>query len=340
VSLGPETPEQTAASTVSLEHGQLPFRATERLNGMRANSSWTSNLSMQEFAAVRSVGFDPVGQVTGVCVMKLSYTGYGGCGMYPRYTGRRPYGRGPRVTRIGTNARNSWSGVMPLIEAMYSARRDVISRLEQECAVLGGDGVVGVRLRMAPFAGGIDTMEFQAVGTAVRGTGSRHLGQPFTSVLAGQDFAKLLMSGWMPCGLVFGVAVGVRHDDCATQRARRSWSNVEIPGYTELVQQTRAQVRHEIHGNLARMGGKGLVTRPMRLRIREQECRNLDSGGDHLAEASMVGTALVPFRRGVATEVPPPLRILRLDQEHEEVLGPRPIGVESKGPTSKGPQRR
>lgn len=280
-----------------------------------SRAAWTSDLSVQEFTTLRSVGFEPVGQVMGTSVMKFGYAGYGGCGAYPSaYSNRRRSGA-PRVAGTGQSTSSSWVGFKPLVTALYDIRRRALSRLTHECIALGGDGVVGVRLRMRALPGVSDAMEYEAIGTAVRGTGSRHTGQPFTSDLSGQEVAKLLLSGWVPCGVVLGVAVGVRHDDFATQRARRSWSNVEIPGYTQLVQQTRAQVRHEIHENVVRIGGQGLVTRPMRLSIREQECRNSDGYRDHIAEATMVGTAVVPFRRVKASDVPAPLRILRLDRK-------------------------
>lgn len=281
-------------------------------------AAWTSDLSVQEFAALRSVGFEPVGQVMGISVVKFGYDGNGGCGAYPS-TYRRGLRTGPTpVVGTGQRSASPWVGFQPLVTALYDVRRRALSRLTQQCKALGGDGVIGVRLRMRPFPGAGDAMEYEAIGTAVRGTGSRHIPQPFTSDLSGQEAAKLLMSGWVPCGIVFGVAVGVRHDDFATQRARRSWGNVEIPGYTELVQQTRKHVRHEISENVVRVGGQGLVARPMRLRIREQECRSSDSNRDHLAEVTMVGTAVVPFRRGMASDVPAPLRILRLDRKAAE----------------------
>lgn len=304
---------------------------------MALSSSWTSNLSVQEFAAVRSVGFAPVGQVMGTSVMKLGYTGYGGCD--PVY-GDGPSSRSaPRVAGTGPDAHRSWSGFEPLVAAMYSVRRRVIARLTRECRLLGGDGVVGVRLGMGPWAGSPDIVEFRAVGTAVRSTGSLHVGHPFTSDLSGQDFATLLIAGWVPCGLVFGVAIGVRHDDWATRRASLSWRNGEIAGYTELVQETRAQLRRELHENLTTLGGVGLVTRSMRLRIDELECPNGDSGVDHVAEASIHGTALLPFRRAAATRVPSPLRILRLDQTHPDVLSSGPVSVARDGGAGRKQER-
>lgn len=323
-----ETPEQAAASAAALARGELPGRATDRLAAMRSSASWTSDLSVQELAAVRSVGFTPVGQVMGAFVLRIGWTGMGGCGYYgPGYNGygASRYTARPGVagTGAGARSRNPWRGYGPLVDMLYRSRRSALARMTSECLELGGDGVVGVRLRQARLPGSVDTFELQAIGTAVRSTGLRHLQTPFTCDLSGQDFAKLVLSGWMPCGIVLGVAVGVRHDDWSTVTAQRSWRNVEVPGYTELVHETRAQVRREIASDLQAKGGDGLVTRAMRLRVDEQGCGSSGNGTDHVAEATMVGTAVTRFHRSSADLPPEPLRILRLDQGHEQVLSRR-----------------
>ena len=65
--------------------------------------------------------------------------------------------------------------------------------MSAECAALGGHGVVGVSLDIGPSAGGL---EFKALGTAVRAPGAIYPKSPFTSHLSGQDFAKLIITGW------------------------------------------------------------------------------------------------------------------------------------------------
>jgi hypothetical protein len=117
--------------------------------------------------------------------------------------------------------------------ALFEAHTLAARRMSQECVGLGGDGVVAVRLTVTPFpAGGL---EFQAIGTAVRANGPARAHRAFLSALSGQDFAKLVMEGWVPCGLVIGLAVAIRHDDYRTERKARSWRNVEIGGHTKLV---------------------------------------------------------------------------------------------------------
>ena len=98
-----------------------------------------------------------------------------------------------------------------LTEAMYNARELAMTRMEEEAAELGADGVVGVRLDVNYYEWGKDAAEFIAVGTAVKaesGVSYRNkLGKPFTSDLSGQDFWTLMQTGHVPQGLVMGTCV-------------------------------------------------------------------------------------------------------------------------------------
>ncbi len=42
---------------------------------IRGSRTWGSALTTDEFAAIRSVGFEPVGQVLGAAVYSIGYTG-------------------------------------------------------------------------------------------------------------------------------------------------------------------------------------------------------------------------------------------------------------------------
>jgi uncharacterized protein YbjQ (UPF0145 family) len=206
---------------------------------------------------------------------------------------------------------------------MYDARHLAISRMVTECAELGGHGIVGVSLTIGSFpAGGL---EFKAIGTAVRAPGSPPLGQPFSSDLSGQDFAKLLSSGWMPAGLALGISVGARHDDWQTVgQTRWGAGNAEVVGYTELVNDTRHDARQQLEKDVRRLGGEGVVVQRMDMRVHERECPIQEHGKDHIVEATIVGTALVRFAS--VAKPPPPLAIMSLDPQRRQAarvkLGP------------------
>ena len=233
-----------------------------------------------------------------------------------------PLRRG-NVAGTGGSAGSSWVGFPGRVQALYAARRRAIDRLVTECRALGADGVVDVTLTVAPFPGQQNTLEFQALGTAVRSAGGVHLDQPFTCDLTGQDFARLVRAGWMPAAFVMGVAIGVRHDDWITQRSRSAWTTTEIPGYTELVHAVRDQVRDEIAADTARHGGEGLVVAGSTLNVWERPCTYGNEQHDHVAEAVTFGTAIVPFRRTRAQPGIAPLPILRLDEGHRAVVSRR-----------------
>jgi uncharacterized protein YbjQ (UPF0145 family) len=309
-----------ARSLAAVKAGQLPLRAQQRLADLRAHDAWTSDLSVSEFDVLGSVGFSPVGQVMGTSVYQIGYSGTWWCG------GGGQFQRGGGTWGVG-----GWQGTQsrfvngpsaatptPLIRALYDVRRRALNRMTAEAVALGGDGVVGVELTMKPFPGAPNALELMAIGTAVRADGRARPTAPFLSDLTGQDFVKLLRSGWVPVGIAMGVDVTVRHDDWNTRTQARSWSNTEISGYTQLVQETRDGCRSALEADVKKLHGEGVVVRDMTLRIHEQECATSEGSRDHIAEATILGTAIARFTRTKAHTGPRTLPILRLSRRTTE----------------------
>jgi uncharacterized protein YbjQ (UPF0145 family) len=272
---------------------QLPPAAESRLAEIRRSGTWGSALTADEFTAIRGVGFEPVGQVLGAAVYNVGYTGGYACpGAWAGYGGYvTPY---QSVTSVsGVSSMGSFG---PMVQTLYQARRRAIARMSAECAELGGHGVVGVLLTIGAFpAGGL---EFKAIGTAVRAPGGVPLKRPFTSDLSGQDFTKLIMAGWVPVGLALGISVGARHDDWLTiNQTRWGTGNTEVSGYTDLVNQSRHDARSQLDQDVARMGGSGVVVKTMDMRVRERECPMQEHRRDHIAEVTIIGTAIAQFTR-------------------------------------------
>jgi uncharacterized protein YbjQ (UPF0145 family) len=287
---------------------------------IRTSGTWGSALSIEEFAAIRSAGFEPVGQVLGAAVYNIGFSGGYNCP--GAWSGFGSYAQAYRsVTQV--SGRGGYGSFGPLTQAMYDARHLAINRMITECAELGGHGIVGVSLTIGSFpAGGL---EFKAIGTAVRAPGSPPLKQPFSSDLSGQDFAKMLSSGWMPAGLALGISVGARHDDWLTVgQTRWGAGNAEVVGYTELVNDTRHDARQQLEKDVRRLGGEGVVVQRMDMRVHERECPIQEHGKDHIVEATIVGTAMVRFAS--VAKPPPPLAILSLDPQRRQAarvkLGP------------------
>jgi uncharacterized protein YbjQ (UPF0145 family) len=279
---------------------------------IRTSGTWSSALSTEEFAAIRSVGFEPVGQVLGAAVYNIGFSGGYNCpGAWSRFgTYTQAY---RSVTQV--SGRGGYGSFGPLTQAMYDARHLAINRMTTECSELGGHGIVGVSLTIGSFpAGGL---EFKAIGTAVRAPGSPPLPRPFSSDLSGQDFAKMITSGWVPAGLALGISVGARHDDWLTVgQTRWGAGNAEVVGYTELVNDTRHDARQQLEKDVRRLGGEGVVVRQMDMRVHERECPIQEHGKDHIVEATIVGTAMVRFAS--VAKPPPPLAILSLDPQRRQ----------------------
>ncbi len=290
-----------------------------RLAEIRASGTWGSALTTDEFAAIKSVGFEPVGQVLGAAVYNIGSRGYG-CPSFATFgTYNRLAYSGWRPAFTALSSAGSGTAYGPLVATLYEARRKAISRMMAECAQLGGHGVVGVRLTIGRFPTG--GLEFHAIGTAVRAPGASPLRAPFTSDLPGQDFAKLVNDGTVPVALVLGISIGARHDDWMT-RSQTRWAagNTEVGGYTELVNMTRHDARSQLAQDVARHGAEGVVIQSMDMQIGEHECRAQEGARDHVAEVTIIGTAITHFARSTRAAERPSLAILSLDPERRRAV--------------------
>ena len=296
----------------------LPPTAEERMAEIRGSGTWSSALSTAEFAAIRSSGFEPVGQVLGAAVYNVGYSGGYYCpGSWTGYGGFIS----PISAPTQVSSRGGWSSFAPMVQTMYEARRMAIGRMTAECAELGGQGVVGVRLHLGAFpAGGL---EFRAIGTAVRAAGpvaGPQPATPFSSLLSGQDFAKLISTGWVPAGLVLGISIGARHDDWLTVgQTRWGAGNQEVAGFTELVNAARHDARGQLEGDVRRHGADAVVVADMDMQVRERECPSQEGRRDHIVEVTITGTAIARFDRTSRTAPAPSLAILSLDPQRRQV---------------------
>ena len=287
---------------------------------MKASGTWSSALSTDEFAAIRSVGFEPVGQVLGAAVYNVGYRGGYGCPSYAYFGSYSRFTTGWGGYQGTTSVSSSGSGASygPLVQTMYAARRAAIGRMVAECAQLGGHGVVGVSLTMGHFAAG--GLEFKAIGTAVRAPGAMPLKHPFTSDVSGQDFAKLIGDGAVPVGLALGISIGARHDDWLTRNQSSRWisGNTEVSGYTDLINKTRHDARDQLRQDVRDLGADGVVIQSMDMRVGEHECPAQEGARDHIAEMTIVGTAITHFATSSRAAERPSLAILSLDPQRRQ----------------------
>ena len=292
----------------------LPPAAEARIAELRSSGTWGSALTTDEFAAIRSVGFEPVGQVFGAAVYSAGSTTRYAC----PGVGGPPGGRLPPRPAVQVSGRGGPESFGPLVQTMDLARQTAVGRMVTECAALGGQGVVGVRLTRGSFP--LGGPQFTAIGTAVRARGAvQQRPVPFTAEMSGQDFAKLMMTGWVPVGLVLGISIGSRHDDRTTTRQARWVSgNAEVAGWTELVSQSRGDARRQLESDVKRAGADGVVIATMEMRVRERDCPVTVGRRDHIVEATLIGTAIARFARAGQRHDRPALAIMSLDPQRRQ----------------------
>jgi uncharacterized protein YbjQ (UPF0145 family) len=281
--------------TVEWDGRGLPPVAQARIERAAAGRLRTSLFGAREAAALGAVGLVPMGDVMGCVVEHIGWGGYG-CGMYVGPGSGFNSGNFGYAPTISSGS-GGYGGYAPYVNALYYGYEVALHRMLLEAQALGADGVVGVRWTQERLDAN-HNREFVALGTAVRARNGPQPAHLFATELPGQDVVKLMHGGWMPSGLVIGIAVAVRHDDYYTRQQARSWSsvNVEVQGYTELVMFVRADARAKFAERAARQGGDAAIVSDMAMHVWELEAG--ENHRDHVAESVVVGTALAKFHAG------------------------------------------
>ncbi|HEY8743239.1 MAG TPA: heavy metal-binding domain-containing protein [Chloroflexota bacterium] len=241
---------------------------------------FTSDLSTSEFLLVKEAGFDPVGLVVGSSIYHVGYQ---------------------------QSMWNQNQEMTVLTQAMYHARELAMSRMEEEAAALGADGIVGVRLEVNHKEWGNHVAEFVAIGTAVvhRNDPRRFhnkAGKPFTSDLSGQDFYVLLRSGYRPLGMVMGNCVYHVAQQGITAFFRNMTRNVELEQYTQALYDSRELAMERMQQEAEKLGAAGIVGANIHERTH--------AWGANVIEFFAIGTAVEEISAEHVIE--PPLLVLPL----------------------------
>lgn len=212
---GPDRARQQA-SIDALEAGQLPLEAQERLRRQAEHEApWTSTLTAADFLEAKSLGLTPLGQVMGAATV------------HPGFNSQWLYG--------------AWQNgdVRPLSRAFTQARDTAVERLRMEAEALGAHGVVGVIMRVTRPDWGGALLEFTAMGTAVRLDTPTSPRQIFLGTLSALDAGRLLAVGYIPMDLVYATTAYYVMTTWGAEWAEGSWSNQEIPEFSQAVYQAR-----------------------------------------------------------------------------------------------------
>jgi uncharacterized protein YbjQ (UPF0145 family) len=262
------------------------------------NSVGLSDLSVTEFLTLSRLGFFPRGFVVGVSFFDAGFQNAGG-----------------------------WTGTRELVQtstAMRNARHMAVTRLRQQAAELGAEGVVGVRIEVEhhTWRGGHTVARFVAYGTAIgfeprrahqelAGAPSMLVhGQPFTSDLAAAEFVALMQSGYRPVTLAMG--------NCVMQLSRwtTTFGNQEITDYTQAFMDARETAMLRLEEDLFREFPRdqhGSPTGVVGMKVTEQA----HAGNATVVEFTAVGTAITPMDRDDprrAPQLPAPVVVVPLDR--------------------------
>ncbi|MGH7777902.1 MAG: heavy metal-binding domain-containing protein [Candidatus Dormibacterales bacterium] len=123
---------------------------------------FTSDLSGQDFWVLTQTGYAPIALVMGNCVYHVAH-----------------HGIGQWISNIGANQE-----LANFTQALYEARELAMERMQAEAEQVKAEGIVGVVIEEKSHIWGSHTIEFFAVGTAVRALRADHVIPPPEMVLS------------------------------------------------------------------------------------------------------------------------------------------------------------
>lgn len=245
----------------------------------QTGNSFTSALSVKEFALLERLGPRPVAQVMGASVIRTGwqYLPALNAGQFnsqlPGYRGTA----GPLVTarelsnpfteasmrQVRTYKRHT-EVVCELdtrTAAWNLARRRALDRLADEARLVGADAVVGVQLQRSHLRLGARVIEIAVRGTAVRLPDGPHGDSPVLTDLSVQDYWRLHQSGQQPVGVAVTTAVVFGGAANVTRRRRlrtrfRSQELEELSGAFHLAAEA---VRARLSQQTKDAGGTGVI---------------------------------------------------------------------------------
>jgi uncharacterized protein YbjQ (UPF0145 family) len=240
--------------------------------GSPGGKTFTSDLSVSEFALLDDVGYQPLGFVMGTSI----------------------YHVGIQVARWGSSQE-----LTVLTQAMYSARELALTRMEAEAGELGADGICGVHIEMNMYAWGQDVLEFIAAGTAVRskdhpGDSKRPDGKPFTSDLSGQDMFMLAQRGYVPVAFCLGTCVYHVAHQSMMSALKQTGTNVEMAQYTQDIYTARELALSRMQAEAERSSALGIVGTNLIV--------SNHVWGEHATEFLAMGTAIRPTEKRHSSE--------------------------------------
>jgi uncharacterized protein YbjQ (UPF0145 family) len=299
---------EQAASLASLERGELPLRAQQRLAELGSDSGlFTSDLSVNEFALARAIGMRPLAQVMGSSVYHVGWQ-------------QSPGSWG------GWQAAGVSQELTVLSEAWNTARRRAFDRLEQEARLLDAHAVVGVHLKTGRHDWAAGAIEYVAVGTAVRIDAASPAELPVLTDLSGQEYFQLREAGYRPLGVVGATSVLYVVSGWQQRQVQQgmfsSWANQELGDFTQGVYDARELALGRVSAEARRQGAGGMVGVSLAHSVEEREA---SSGGasrtDLVVTVHVLGTSIATETDTLSVLSPMLTIDLSADSHPEHLLG-------------------
>lgn len=263
-----------------LAQGHIPLAAAERLAtlaapGAAAGQPFASDLSVSEYALLHNLGIVPITLVMGSSIYQVGWQG--------------------AYYMVPTE-------IQSLSHAYNESRRLALGRLLEETQLAGADAVVGVRIEQGSHDWSAGSVEFVAVGTAVRlPEALRGPGGPVLTDLDGQQFWQLCAAGIRPVGIAAHTSVHYVPATWQTARAMggglmmggASWYNQELVDFTQGVYDAREKAMTYVTQQATALGADGIVG----VKIDEHASgRRVSRGGiecdDLIVTFHVIGTAV------------------------------------------------
>ncbi len=266
------------ASRARIEQGGIPLGAERRLRELsERGGSFTSDLSVSDFALCHQLRLRPISQVMGSSIYQVGYQA------------------APWPSSLG-------GGLMFELETLSEAWNDVreraLSRLAQEATHVGADAVVGVELRTGAHDWAENSIEYVVLGTAVAHADSQRATDrpPVVTELSLADYAKLAQAGIEPLGVVAWSAaffVGASYAAQTLGGGLGFTRNQELGEFTQGVYAARETVVGRMSAQASRLRASGVIG----VRIRHGIQRTSVGGGRYQSGGLMVtfhavGTAI------------------------------------------------
>lgn len=289
----------------------VPEVASQRL----ASPSWSSGLSVSEFAASLDMGLRPVGLVQGFCVMQWGW--YFSGSMFSR--GFNPYVPAHGQSESYVETYNCPHGFVSGEHRMWGQNFEQVwvenawsdglgsayQRMVEEARELGAHGIIGVKHEIRGLAD-VSVMEFHMTGTAVvvEGHDPGAGAAPWTTFLAGPRLGKLFESGYVPISIVAAMSSVRVWANCVTEYLMEggaySWGTF---GPQEVDQVTRAHVAaRELARRQARAPLEGDVLQGAAMTMARRELGR----GDAVIECQLLGNRVRRFKSFDPLPLPQP----------------------------------